>query len=173
MKLLKIAALFLSILVIPSVANASGVMTVITLSETEETVGTIGLRLEFGDVVRPSIVAGVRRTTTDTDNDVTGFGADLAFPLDPDSGFSPVLRIMGIFGDTNVQGQAGVGFDFGNNQPLIGLGAQGDYVDGGLNIYQDKLVPYAGVSSYDGAPDRKRTVTTTGGTGPGGIDPTD
>ena len=124
-------------------------------AENDETVVSIGLRLEFSDVVKPSIVGAVRRTETDTDNDVTGVMADIAIPLSPE-GFSPgVFRVMGIFGDTDVQGLAGLGFDFRNNQGLVGLGAQTDFVDGGVNLgFDGSVTPYVGVSTYDGPPSR-------------------
>ena len=129
------------------------------LSESNETVASVGLRLEFGDVIKPSIVGTVRHTETDIDNDVTGALAEVAVPLTPDGFFTSTFRIMGIFGDTDVQGLAGVGFDFGDGQALIGIGAQTDYVDGGVNFKLDGTVtPYVGGSSYDGPSNRNETV---------------
>ena len=153
-----------SILSVPSYAGALASTT--TFSGSEETVFSVGLRLEFGDIVKPSVVVGVRRTETDTNNDVTGALAEIAIPVAPNSTFIPSFRVMGIFGDTNVQGLAGIGFDFDKNQFLVGLGAQGNFVDGGVNIKADgSISPYIGGSSYDGPSTRKETtiMTSTGG----------
>jgi len=148
----------LAVITLPSTSLAGAIIaapTSPTFSDTDETVASIGLRIEFGDVVKPSVVAAVRTTTTDTSNDVTGALAEVAVPIDPEGDFSPVFRVMGIFGNTDVQGLAGIGYDFGKNQGILGLGAQGDYVDGGLNFGLDgTFSPYVGGSSYDGPPDR-------------------
>lgn len=141
----------------PMTAMPVGPQTMI--SETDETVASIGLRLEFGDVVKPSIVGAIRHTETDIDNDVTGALAEIAVPLTKDGFSASTFRVMGIFGNTDVQGLAGVGFDFGDGQALIGVGAQTDYVDGGLNFKFDGTVtPYVGASTYYGP--SNRNVTT-------------
>lgn len=131
---------------------------VTTYSETDETVFSIGLRFELGDIVKPSIVGTVRRTETDTSNDVTGVLGEIALPVGPDSDFKPTVKAMGIFGNTDVQGLAGVGFDFSKNMPLLGLGVQGDYVDGGINISPDGVSAFFGGSSYEGPSSRKENI---------------
>lgn len=129
-----------------------------TYSSTDETVASIGLRLEFGDVVKPSVVVTVRRTETDKSKDVSGALADIAIPLNSDGSFKPTFRIMGIFGNTNTQGTAGAGFDFSKNQPLLGLGVKSGNVDGGVHISADGISPYIGAST-DGGPAKRKEKT--------------
>ena len=141
-----------------STASFAGGPSPTIYSSNSETVFSIGLRLELGDTVKPSIVGAVRRTETDKSNDVTGALADIAFPIGPNSDFKPTVKAMGIFGNTDVQGLAGVGFDFSKNMPILGLGVQGDYVDGGVHISSDGISAYIGASSYEGPPSRKENI---------------
>lgn len=127
-------------------------------SSTDETVASIGLRLEFGDVVKPSVVLAVRRTETDKSNDVTGALADIAIPLNGDGSFKPTFRIMGIFGDTNAQGTAGAGFDFAKKLPILSLGVRARNVDGGVNISADGISPFI-AGSTDGGPAKRKEKT--------------
>ena len=100
------------------------------------------------------LVAAARSTKTDTGNDVTGAKVDLTIPLTGDN-HAPTLRAMGLAGSTDVQGEAGIGYDFGKSQALIGAGAQGPYVNGGFNYYFGSiLAPYLGLNTLDGAPSR-------------------
>lgn len=125
-----------------------------TYSSDSETMASIGLRFDFGDM-QPRIVGQVRRTNTDSDNDVTGFMGEIALPVLGETPFVPTVRAMGLVGTPDVQGLAGIGFNFADQQPLLGLGVQGPFVEGGLNIeLGGELQPYLGLNSYDGAPDR-------------------
>jgi hypothetical protein len=125
----------------------------IQMSENNDTALFIGLQYDFGDM-QADLVAGARRTVTDTDNDVTGAKFDIAIPLTGEN-HAPTIRAMGIAGTTDVQGEAGIGYDFGKSQALIGAGAQGPYVNGGFNYYFGSiLAPYLGLNSLDGAPAR-------------------
>ena len=118
-----------------------------------ETMLSIGIQYDFGDQ-QLGLVAAARSTTTDTDNDVTGGKVDLTIPLKADN-YAPTIRAMGLAGSTDVQGEAGLGYDFGKSQALIGAGAQGPYVNGGINYFFDGvLAPYIGINTLDGAPDR-------------------
>ncbi|MBL1406587.1 MAG: hypothetical protein COC00_011430 [Rhizobiales bacterium] len=131
---------------------------VTTFSNNNETVASIGLRLEFGDVVKPSVVVTVRRTETNKNNDVSGALADIAIPLNTDGSFKPTFRIMGIFGDTNAQGTAGAGFDFAKKLPILSLGVRGRNVDGGVNISADGISPFI-AGSTDGGPAKRKEKT--------------
>ena len=118
-----------------------------------ETMLSIGIQYDFGDQ-QLGLVAAARSTTTDTDNDVTGGKVDLTIPLNADN-HAPTIRAMGLAGSTDVQGEAGLGYDFGKSQALIGAGAQGPYVNGGFNYYFGGiLAPYLGLNTLDGAPER-------------------
>ena len=120
-----------------------------------ETMGSIGLRFDFGDMT-PQIVGQLRHTKTDSGNDVVGALGEVAFPLLGEKPFIPTVRAMGLVGTPDVQGMAGIGYDFASRQPLLGLGVQGPFVEGGFNVeLGGEFHPYLGVNSYDGAPDRK------------------
>lgn len=114
----------------------------------EETIFSIGLRFSFGDMV-PKVVGGVRRTTTDKSSDVTGFQADVAVPLTPDAFMKPEVRVLGLAGDRDALGQAGVGFDFGSGQAFVSGGVQGPNVEGGVNVgLGGKFDPYLGANTF-------------------------
>ena len=118
-----------------------------------ETIFSIGIQYDFGDM-QFDLVGAARATKTDTDNDVTGAKMDITIPLTGDN-HSPTLRAMGLAGSTDVQGEAGIGYDFAKSQALIGAGAQGPYVNGGINYYFGGLLaPYLGANTLDGAPER-------------------
>ncbi len=131
---------------------------VTTLSGTDDTRVGIGLRFEFGDNTA-QVVGSVRHTYTYTDNNVSGALAELAVPIFPNTNFAPKVRAMGLFGNTTFQGEAGFGYDFANQQPLIGVGIHGPYVEAGANyLFDGQFHPYVGVDTYGGAP--VATVTT-------------
>lgn len=138
-----------------------------SLSDNRDTTFTIGLRFEFGDIKRTSLVGTVRSTETDTNNDVTGALADIAVPILIDNELpdyaagegNPTVRALGIVGNLDIQGQAGFGYDFSKNKALFALGAQGRYIDGGLHIENDGVsIPFLGLSTYEGPPSRKETI---------------
>jgi len=126
--------------------------TTTTVSGVGDTRAGIGLRFEFGDNV-PEVVGTVRHTWTDTNNTVTGAEAELAIPLTRQMHFGPKVRALGLIGSPSVQGLAGVGYDFANMQPLLGVGIQGPYVEGGANyLFDGKFHPYLGVNTFGNAP---------------------
>ncbi len=129
-----------------------------SVTGTSETAAAIGLRFEFGDNA-PEIVGTVRHTYTDTNNTVTGGLAELAIPLTNKKHFGPKIRAMGLVGSTSVQGEAGIGYDFANQQPLIGVGIQGPYIEGGANyLFDGEFHPYLGIDTFGSAPSATTTI---------------
>ena len=135
---------------------AAGVpLPAVSYSDRSETVFSIGIQLDFGDM-QPEIVGAVRHTNTDEDNDVVGGKLDVAVPILGEDNFMPTVRVLGLAGSRDVQGEAGLGFDFASQQALVGAGLQIPYVNGGVNFQFDgEWHPYLGVNTYDGAPSRK------------------
>ena len=124
-------------------------------SDKSETVFSLGIQFDFGDM-QPEIVGAVRHTKTDEDNDVYGGKLDVAVPILGEDNFMPTVRVLGLAGSRDIQGEAGLGFDFASQQALVGAGVQVPYVNGGLNLLFDgELHPYLGVNTYDGAASRK------------------
>ncbi len=116
--------------------------------DNEETIFSIGLRFSFGDMA-PEIVGGVRNTNTDKNSDVTGVQGDIAIPLSGANQFKPKVRVLGLSGNRDYLGQAGVGFNFGSNQPMFSAGVQGTNVEGGFNLGLDGTFdPYAGLNLF-------------------------
>ena len=117
-----------------------------------------GLRWSFGSGA-PEIVAGVRHENTSTSDNVSGAQVDIAIPFSTDGITAPKARIMGLFGNRSVQGLAGVGYDFDKAAPLLGLGVQGPFSEGGANIYADGTIdPYLGKKTLDREKGPKRRL---------------
>ena len=147
----------LALVAFPASAFAGSAIT--TLSPTDETRVGIGLRFEFGDNAA-EVVGSVRHTHTDTNNFVTGGLAEIAIPVITKKNHGPKIRAMGLAGSTCVQGVGGIGYDFANQQPLIGAGVQGPYSEAGANfLFNSELHPYIGLNSYGCAPDKTTTTT--------------
>ena len=158
----KYAAMAIAVFTVTQIAMAGVVVVppvpVTTFSGTDDTRVGIGLRFEFGDNT-VQVVGSVRHTYTNTDNNVTGALAEIAVPVFPDTNFAPKVRAMGTFGNTTFQGEAGIGYDFANQQPLIGVGIQGPYVEAGANyLFDGQFHPYIGVDTYSGAPGATSTT---------------
>lgn len=118
-------ALFSFIMLAPQWAFA-GVVAPPSLqySDRNETVFSIGIQLDFGDM-QPEIVGAVRHTNTDEDNDVVGGKLDVAIPILGDDNFMPTVRVLGLAGSRDIQGEAGLGFDFAAQQALVAAGRSG------------------------------------------------
>ena len=113
-----------------------------------ETRFLVGLHWNFGDV-RPELVLGVRRTETTSDEQVFGGKLDVAIPLTTDiAALKPVVRLMGVVGNRDVQGEAGGGIRLLDWQPLIAADIQAPYSTAGANyFFTDGLKPYIGIDS--------------------------
>jgi hypothetical protein len=134
------------------------IVPITTFSGTEANTASIGLRFEFGDNTA-QVVGQVRHTYTNTDNNVTGALVEIAVPIFPDMNFAPKIRAMGLIGSTSFQGEAGVGYDFANQQPLVGFGVQGPYFEAGANfLFDGEFHPYVGVDTFGGAPGATSTT---------------
>ena len=114
-----------------------------------------GLQWNFGDST-PEFVVGVRHTRTNTSDNVVGIKGDVAVPLDNKRWKQPVVRVMGVAGNRDVQGELGLGVQVNTWKPVVGAGVQGPFVNGGANyIFGDGLKPYIGVNSLKKPKKRK------------------
>ena len=124
-----------------------------------QTIFSLGVQWDFGDK-KPQVVAGVRRTQTTTQSAVYGGKMDIAIPLSTDGLFNPTVRLLAVGGDRTVQGEAGVGATRttqGAISPLLALGAQAPFVNGGVNYVNGQgMAPYLGVNTVKraAAPER-------------------
>lgn len=115
-------------------------------ADANEDEGFIGVLWDFS-VASPSLIVGYRDVDVDCGGDVDGWQAALTFDLN--RGFDK-LRIDGVWGDEDVQGIAGAGYSIANKSFLIGAGAQGPYLFGGVDYLPQADMswsPYVGVNS--------------------------
>jgi hypothetical protein len=127
-----------------------------TVHARHDTMFLAGLQWNFGDKT-PEAVFGVRHARTDTSSNVVGIKSDVVVPLDGTRWKQPVVRVMGVAGNREVQGELGLGVQVGTWKPVIGAGVQGPFVNGGANYLSgDGLKPYIGLNSLK-AP-KKRSV---------------
>ena len=128
-----------------------------------QTIFSLGVQWDFGDK-KPQAVLGVRRTQTTTQSAVYGGKVDVAFPLSTDTFFNPTIRLLGVGGDRTIQGEAGIGATInarGGVNPLLALGAQVPFVNGGVNYGVGKgLAPYLGVNTVKRAAAPESTAST-------------
>ncbi len=120
----------------------------LTLSKAYHTSFIAGLQWNFGDS-QPELVLGVRRTQTSTSSQVRGAKIDLAIPLKADFGqIKPVVRVMGLAGNRDVQGEFGFGMRMLDWKPVVAAGAQIPYANGGINyVFGDGVKPYVGLNT--------------------------
>ena len=128
-----------------------------------QTIFSLGVQWDFGDK-KPQVVAGVRRTQTTTQSAVYGGKMDIAIPLATDGFFNPTIRLLAVGGDRTVQGEAGVGATRttqGAISPLLALGAQAPFVNGGVNYVNGQgMAPYLGVNTVARAAAPQRSAST-------------
>ena len=149
-----ILALALSTMAIANFASA-GIAVAPVYGSQNETLFSLGIQFDFGDR-QTQVVAGARRTHTDSNNEVTGAKLDIAFPIVPFVPAEPTIRLMGLAGTPDFQGELGVGIDLGSNSPLVGAGVQAPFTNGGLNyVFGEGLEPYLGLNTIMDAPDAK------------------
>ena len=146
-----------------SVALAGTAVSTPVITEKEETMFSFGLRFSFGDMA-PEVVGSVRRTTTETDSDVTGIQGEVAIPLSNENSNDWKFRILGLFGDRDFLGQIGGGFNFGSGEPIVSGGVQGPNVEGGVDLQNNGANPYFGLNMF-GRPSGPTTRIITPPTG--------
>lgn len=127
----------------PCVAPAGG-----SASSNTETVGFLGLQWNFGSNA-PELILGLRHTNTQADDRVYGGKVDLAFPLGKDL-FTPTVRVLGLAGNVDFQGELGMGIDTRSMSPLLAIGLQVPYANLGANyVFGDGFRPYVGFNSLE------------------------
>lgn len=111
-------------------------------SPSSETTGFVGLRWNFGAEV-PAVTVGIRYTRTGIDDNVSGAKFDFSLDLKKDFTFTPTVRLLGIAGSRDVQGELGLGIQTADWQALLSGGVQVPYVNAGANLTLDgTLAPY-------------------------------
>lgn len=107
----------------------------------------IGIQWNFG-ASSPELVVGARTTRSNATSTVFGGKFDIAFPLNGKTWNQPTVRLLGLGGSCDVQGEAGVGYGFAANAPLFAVGVQAPFSTAGVNYsVPNKFAPYIGVNS--------------------------
>ena len=117
--------------------------------KTDDIVAFIGLQYRFGGEAGPELVVGVRNTYSNDTSKVYGSKVDLAFPIDSKKWQTPTIRVLGVYGGCNVQGEAGLGYSFGQKSLFVSLGGQAPYANAGLNynFNSSAIGAFAGINS--------------------------
>ncbi len=117
------------------------------LHKQNETVVFGGIQWNFGSS-KPELVLGARSTQSNSTSHVTGVKFEMAIPMDSIRWKMPTFRAMGLAGSCDVQGEAGLGWNFATNHPLFALGVQAPYSTLGVNYsIPNSFAPYLGVNS--------------------------
>lgn len=107
----------------------------------------IGVSWTFGNKVVPELVAGFRSVKTKDSGKSSGVGLDLTFPLSGGIAFDK-LRLKGIDGRNDAQGELGFGYSFLGGGWLFTAGVQVPYLNGGADFLANGgWVPYIGINS--------------------------
>jgi hypothetical protein len=108
-----------------------------------------GLNWQLGGGMTPALVLGVSRVKVKSDGDTSG--GNLAFHVNLAGGVAPgKLKLSYINGKENIQGEAGIGYDFLKNAPLLGLGVNGPYIGAGVDAYMAHgFIPHVTLHSQD------------------------
>jgi hypothetical protein len=115
----------------------------------------IGVIWIFGRTLTPDVEVGCRIVDVESDGDVDGGAFTLSYR--PGMGFDKI-KLKGVKGKENAQGELGIGYSFLSNSFLGTLGAQGNYILGGVDyLFGNGPEVYAGfntIGKYDD-PDKK------------------
>jgi hypothetical protein len=126
--------------------------TVIGQDEDNQDEFFVGLNWQFGQQSQAELVAGYRSVKVHSDGDVNGAAIDMTFPI-KDGLHVGALRLKGIDGKDDWQGEYGFGWSFLNRGFLLTAGAQGNYITAGTDyVFGTGWQPYIGVNtigSYD------------------------
>ena len=143
-----IAAIALSALASTSFAGFAPVSPTITSTPTKKTDNKFyaGLNWTLGESAIPQFVLGFRNAKVTSGGDVYGSSVSMSFHLAKPG---PGKLKLGYFeGKDDLQGEAGLGYDFASNKFLGGIGVQGPYLTGVLDyLLGGTFEPYLGVNS--------------------------
>lgn len=103
----------------------------LTPLDTDEDEFYIGAIWTFGRGAMPALELGYRKVDVDSSGDVAGGALSVSYQIG--KGLDKI-KLKGIRGQEDLQGELGIGFSLLNNSFLGTLGAQGPYVNGGVDF---------------------------------------
>ncbi len=108
-----------------------------SFGETDETTVYVGVNFVFGNQKQTiEGILGVATAETDSSGDVTGGKLGLHFRLNDGFGLRKI-KLTGLSGQEDLQGEAGIGWDFENGTFMGILGFNGSYFAGGGDFKLD------------------------------------
>jgi len=108
----------------------------------------VGINWTFGSKIVPELVLGFRSMKIKSNGDAHGAGLDLTFPIAGGGITFDKIRVKGIDGRYDVQGELGFGYSVLTNGFLLTGGVQLPYVVGGVDYLQNGgWVPYIGINT--------------------------
>jgi hypothetical protein len=147
-----------SVVLLGSVGSASAINPIVQQQRRAETRVMAGVQWNFGTST-PEFVVGVRRIETRRGDSTFGGKFDIAIPLSMKNFKTPIVRVMALAGNRDIQAEFGFGVKLLEWKAVAGLGVQAPYTNGGVNyIFGDGLNPYLGINTLA----RPNAPTTTG-----------
>ena len=120
----------------------------------------LGINWTFGGKAVPELVLGFRSMKIKSGGDASGGGVDLTFPFANGSLGFDKIRLKGIGGRYDGQGELGAGYSLLSSSFLLTGGVQLPYVVGGADyLMSGGWVPYVGINTQ-GRYSRPRLSTT-------------
>ena len=131
-------------------------------------VGYGGLKWTMGAGLIPEIVAGYRHAEVASNGDTQGADISIAFKVNPALPLSEIiqpgkLRAKYFNGIDFLQGEMGGGYDFAKKGAFVGIGAQGPYVNAGVDYNLSTNSPFSTFLMFNslGIYNRPHRTTTT------------
>ncbi|MEO8312765.1 MAG: hypothetical protein ABI520_16465 [Caldimonas sp.] len=119
-----------------------------------------GINWNFGVRDGATVVVGYRGAKVSSGGHVDGFKAEIGYVLSGAPSGLAEARLKYLNGSRSAQGEAGVGFSFASQAPLVNLGVQGPYANGNYDyLFGKGSLGSIGVNTLGRA--RKPTETAT------------
>ena len=119
-----------------------------------DTQAFIGLAISFGDAGQTignnvHLTAGLRRTNVNSDGRV--WGGELHTSINVQELSDWQVRALGLYGNTNILGNAGAGWDFKKSKIILTAAVQAPYLRGMLDYHptSGSFRPFIELNSYD------------------------
>ena len=92
-----------------------------------------GINWNFGVRDGATVVLGYRAAKVSSGGHVDGFKAEIGYVLSGAPTGLAEARVKYLNGSRSAQGEVGAGFSFASQAPLVNLGVQGPYINGGVD----------------------------------------
>jgi hypothetical protein len=92
-----------------------------------------GINWNFGVRDGATVVLGYRAAKVSSGGHVDGFKAEIGYVLSGAPTGLAEARVKYLNGSRSAQGEVGAGFSFASQAPLVNLGVQGPYINGGAD----------------------------------------